>query len=147
MILNKYKLQLVKEQGRNYPQYDREMTAPDKIASLLIEIGVDKEPTESFYMILCDTRFKITGITKLATGTLDMAIVDTRSMMQAALLGNAAAIIIAHNHPSGDSRPSRADIASTERVEQAAQLLGIRLLDHIIIGHDGDYSSLKELGY
>ena len=67
--------------------------------------------------------------------------------MQAALLGNAYGIMLAHNHPSGDSRPSASDILATKKVDEAAELLGINMLDHVVIGHDGEFTSLKEHGY
>ena len=66
-------------------------------------------------------------------------------MFKAALLANAAAIILAHNHPSGDPTPSADDVALTQRLRAAGDLLGIDVLDHVVIG-DGHYSSFKELG-
>lgn len=148
MILNKFKLQLVKESGRSYPQYERgEITKPSKVASLLFDLEIDKEPIESFYLILYDTRLKVIGLTKLSTGTINQTVVDIRSIMQTALLGNAYAIMLAHNHPSGDSRPSASDICATRKVEEAAELLGIHMLDHVVIGHDGEFTSLKAEGH
>ena len=148
MILNKFKLQLVKESGRSYPQYERgEVSSPDKVAELLFDLDVDKEPIESFYLILYDTRLKVIGLTKLSTGTINQSVVDIRSIMQTALLGNAYAIMLAHNHPSGDSRPSASDIYATRKVEEAAELLGMHMLDHIVIGHDRQYTSLKAEGH
>ena len=147
MILNTFKLQLVKESGKSYPQYERgEVTSPNKVAELLFDLEVDKEPIESFYLILYDVRLKVIGLTKLSTGTINQSVVDIRSIMQTALLGNAYAIMLAHNHPSGDAWPSASDIHSTKRVEEAAELLGIHMLDHIVIGHDRQYTSLKEQG-
>ena len=63
------------------------------------------------------------------------------------LLGNAYAIMLAHNHPSGDSRPSASDIYATKKVEEAAELMGMNMLDHIIVGHDRQYTSLKAEGH
>ena len=148
MILNTFKLQLVKESGKSYPQYERgEVTSPNKVADLLFDLEIDKEPIESFYLILYDTRLKVIGLTKLSTGTINQSLVDIRSIMQAALLGNAYGIMLAHNHPSGDSRPSASDILATKKVDEAAELLGIHMLDHVVIGHDGEFTSLKAEGH
>lgn len=147
MILNKYKLQLVKETGKSYPEYTRQMTEPQKIANLLYDLDIDKEPVEAMILILVDVRLQIIGFTKLATGTTTMAIFDAKAIMQAALLSNATGIILAHNHPSGDPTPSPTDVTSTHKVQQAAELFNIAVLDHIIIGHDNRFCSLREKGY
>lgn len=148
MILNTFKLQLVKESGKSYPQYERgEVTSPNKVADLLFSLEIDKEPIESFYLILYDVRLRVIGFIKLSTGTINQSLVDIRSIMQTALLGNAYAIMLAHNHPSGDSRPSASDIYTTKKVEEAAELMGMNMLDHIIVGHDRQYTSLKAEGH
>lgn len=67
-------------------------------------------------------------------------------MFRKALLANAVSIILMHNHPSGDSTPSREDVEVTKRAVEAGQLLGVQVLDHIVVGRPG-YSSLKEKGY
>lgn len=67
--------------------------------------------------------------------------------MKSAILNNAASIIVSHQHPSGDPRPSMEDIEVTKRIAEAGKTLGIQLLDHIIVTHKGNHISLKEKGY
>ena len=81
----------------------------------------------------------------ISIGDLDSSIVNPREVFAEAIRHGAASLIVAHNHPSGDPSPSVEDIACTRRLDQAGELLGIELLDHIVLG-DGVWSSLKELG-
>jgi RadC-like JAB domain len=83
---------------------------------------------------------------EVSRGVLDASLVHPREIFKPAVLSNAAAIVIGHNHPSGDPTPSHDDLELTARLVKAGQLLGIEVLDHIIIGHDGRYCSLRELG-
>lgn len=104
--------------------------------------GLDRE---HFAVLLLDTKFHILGINTVSIGTLDTAIVHPREVFKPAILANASAIILAHNHPSGDPTPSEDDLQLTTRLQQAGDLLGIHVLDHIILGNYAD--SLKALGY
>ena len=78
--------------------------------------------------------------------SLNKAIVHPREVFKTAILSNAASIMAFHNHPSGETTPSQQDIQLTNRLYEAGELLGIKLLDHLIIG-DGTFTSLKEKGY
>ncbi len=98
---------------------------------------------ETFWVLLLDTKHRVLAEWPVSRGGLDQVNVDPRDIFQPALEHRAAAVLLAHNHPSGDPEPSAADIALTRRLAEAAQLLGIRLLDHIIIG-DGVFKSLAE---
>jgi DNA repair protein RadC len=100
---------------------------------------------ESMVMITLDTKNNITGLFTVSQGSLNSSIVHPREIYKRAILQNAASIIIAHNHPSGDTTPSQEDIAVTKRISEAGKLLGIELLDHIIVGDIG-FCSLKERG-
>lgn len=82
----------------------------------------------------------------VAVGSLNVCGVDIRDIFKHALLSNAASIICFHNHPSGHMEASPEDIRITSRIKAAGELLGIRLLDHILIGQNGDYLSFKESG-
>ncbi|HMJ90339.1 MAG TPA: JAB domain-containing protein, partial [Candidatus Acidoferrum sp.] len=89
---------------------------------------------------------------KISDGTLDTILVHPREVFRSAITANAAAIILVHNHPSGDPTPSEADIKVTRDLIRAGQLLKIDLLDHVILGRateqrPKDWSSLRELGY
>ena len=89
--------------------------------------------------------FRSVGIQEITRGSLSASIVHPREVYKAAILHNAASIILAHNHPSGSPSPSREDIAVTERILKAGKILDIPLLDHVIIG-DPRFVSLKEKG-
>ena len=93
-----------------------------------------------------NTKLEMTSVFELSHGNVNSSIVSVREMFQKALLANAVSIILMHNHPSGDSTPSREDIQVTKRAKDAGDLLGVQVLDHIVIGRPG-YSSLKEKGY
>lgn len=99
---------------------------------------------EHFWSIGLDAKNKLQYIELVSLGTLTNSLVHPRETFRFAVMRNVASIIICHNHPSGDSSPSREDILITERLIQAGEILGIKVLDHVIIG-DG-YTSLKEQG-
>ncbi len=105
---------------------------------------LEGEDREHFVVLLLNTKNKLIGINTVSIGSLDSSIVHPREVFKPAIVGNAAAILLGHNHPSGDTTPSKEDIEVTRRLVAAGELLGIAVLDHIIIGDD--YISLKEEG-
>jgi DNA repair protein RadC len=107
---------------------------------------------EAFQVLLLNTRKKLIRVEDISDGLLDTLLVHPREVFRAAIVANAAAIILIHNHPSGDPTPSEADIKVTRDLIRAGQLLKIEVVDHVIIGcasaeRAKDYSSLRELGY
>lgn len=107
---------------------------------------------ETFQAVLLNCRRRLIRVETIADGLLDTVLVHPREVFRAAIAANAAALILVHNHPSGDPTPSEADIRVTRDLIRAGQLLKIEVLDHLIIGHatperPKDYLSLKELGY
>lgn len=102
-------------------------------------------PYEVFCCLFLDTRHRVVRFAELFRGTIDGATVHPREVVRSALHCNAAAVIVAHNHPSGLAEPSRADEVLTRRLQAALALVDIRLLDHIVIG-DGAAVSLSERG-
>ena len=107
---------------------------------------------ESFQVLLLNTRKKLIRVEEISEGTLDTILVHPREVFRAAIAANAAAIVLVHNHPSGDPTPSEADIKVTRDLIRAGQLLKIEVVDHIILGRTSasrakDYASLRELGY
>jgi DNA repair protein RadC len=107
---------------------------------------------ESFQALLLNTRKRLIRVDVISQGTLDTILVHPREVFRAAIVANAAGVVLVHNHPSGDPTPSEADIKVTRDLIRAGQLLKIEVVDHIIIGHataerTKDYSSLRELGY
>lgn len=104
-----------------------------------------ESPCELFAGLFLDNRHRVIQYEELFRGTIDGASVYPREVVRRALQLNAAALIVAHNHPSGVAEPSRADLEITERLKKALALVDIRLLDHMIIG-DGRITSLAEMG-
>lgn len=100
---------------------------------------------EQFIVLLLNTKNKIIGTEIISEGTLNNSVVHAREVYKPALLQNAAAIIVAHNHPSGEPQPSLEDKQVTRMLEESGKILGIPLLDHLIIG-DGSYYSFQEQG-
>ncbi|MDR7100353.1 DNA repair protein RadC [Lysobacter niabensis] len=103
-------------------------------------------PQEVFAALFLDTRHRVIAFEELFQGTLDGAEVHPREVVRRALGHNAAAVIVAHNHPSGNPEPSAADRAVTARLKQALALVDLRLLDHFVIG-DGEPVSLAARGW
>lgn len=104
------------------------------------------EYSESFRILLLNRANKALGITTVSTGSLSGTIVDVRIIMQYALKGNAHALILAHNHPSGNKNPSENDISITQKIKEAGKLLDIQVLDHIILTPDDIYYSFADEG-
>ncbi len=124
--------------------YGRAVHAPDRIAGIAAQL-LEGEDQECFLAFLLDVKNKVLGYVEAARGGLDTCPVDPRVVFRAAVMQGAAAIIAAHNHPSGDAEPSKEDVRLTERLKQAGDLLGIQLLDHLVLG-DGSWCSLAERG-
>lgn len=107
---------------------------------------------ECFVTIFLNTRRWISGFSLVSIGTLDTILVHPREVFKPAIVMGASALVLAHNHPSGDPTPSEADIKVTRDLIKAGQILKIEVLDHIIMGKVGPlsltgYASLRELGY
>lgn len=101
---------------------------------------------ESFAVLMLNTRRRVKGHHLVSIGTLDSILVTPREVFRAAVIAGAAAIILMHNHPSGDATPSEADIKVTRDLIRAGQLIKIEVLDHVIVGV-GQHVSLRGLGY
>lgn len=119
---------------------------PRNIANLVGKI-LEESDREQMIAVLVDTKNGVIGLHVVSVGDLSSAVVHPREVFKAAILANAASLILAHNHPSGDPAPSPEDIAVTKRIAEAGELLGIELLDHVVIGDAGRFVSLKERGY
>ena len=138
---------LVAEMHRELPVLD----TPERIADLLREDN-RQATVECFQVVLLNTRRRLIRVERISQGTLDTLLVHPREVFRAAITANAAFIVIAHNHPSGDPSPSEADVKVTRDLIRAGQLLRIEVLDHLILGkrtveRPKDYVSLRELGY
>lgn len=123
--------------------HDRiKVTSPDILADILMD-EMRYLNKENFRIAILDTKNQILGIENISVGTLNASIVHPRDVFKAAIKRNANSLILIHNHPSGDVTPSKEDISITHRLIECGDLMGIRILDHIIIG-DGRYYSFKE---
>jgi len=140
-------LRVVKERSGNYDFEDKKISSPSKARDILEEVFELSELAEEVFIIMClDTKNKVTGLFKVSQGSLNSCIVHPREVFKRALMQNASSIILAHNHPSGDTTPSSEDISTTKRLDEAGNLLGVEVLDHIIVGANGNYRSFKEGG-
>jgi DNA repair protein RadC len=138
---------MVREVQRESPALD----SPDRVADLLRE-EARSAAVEQFHVILLNTRRRLIRLERLSQGTLDTILIHAREVFRPAIAANASAIVLAHNHPSGDPTPSEADIRVTRDLVRAGQLLKIEVLDHVILGRatdmrPRDFVSLRELGY
>ncbi len=138
---------MAKELRQDAPVLD----TPEAVANLMRE-DARLRSVETFQILLLNTRRRLIEVAKIADGTLDTILVHPREVFKPAIAANAAAIILLHNHPSGEATPSEADIKVTRDLIRAGQLLKIEVLDHIILGRatqerPKDYMSLRELGY
>ena len=123
----------------------RALTSPKEVFSHLQALLADYEH-EVFALLMLDSRHRVIAFEELFRGTLDGASVYPREVVKLALEHNAAALILVHNHPSGDPEPSMADRNLTTKLQDALNLVSVRTLDHIVVGNEGCVS-LAELGY
>ncbi len=105
--------------------------------------GLDRE---HFVVVPLDQKNRPIGINTVSVGSVSATIVHPREVFKVAFLLNATAIILAHNHPSGDPMPSGEDFAITTRLVEAGAILGVRILDHLVLGDDGAYYSFLDQG-
>ena len=120
------------------------MTSPRIVAEYLLPKYGNRR-VEQFGVLLLDTKHRALRSAVLSVGTLDASIVHPREIFREAVSGGAAAIVLFHNHPSGDPEPSAEDTRLTERLIAAGVLMGISVLDHVILG-DARYFSYREKG-
>ena len=127
-----YKIALVREAALTVCQPPQLCSSAQAVS--VIRTYLAETDREHLLVLTVDTRNRLIGINTVSVGSLNSSLGHPREIFKAAILQNAAAIILAHNHPSGDPTPSSEDRALTERIKQAAELLGIRLLGHIVVG-------------
>lgn len=117
---------------------------PEDIAAIFMD-GMKHLDREHFKAALLNTKNRVLKVVTVSIGSLNASIVHPREILKPAISASAASIVLVHNHPTGDPTPSREDIEFTRRFANCGDLIGIRLLDHVIIGADR-YRSLKEAG-
>jgi len=139
-----FRIALAREPGVKLAERPR-LTTPQEAARVLAQY-VGESDREQFVVALLTVRHRLIGLHTVSVGCLTSSLVHPREVFKPALLASAAALVVAHNHPSGDPEPSAEDIALTRRLVSAGTLLGIEVLDHVILGEDGRHVSLKERG-
>ena len=131
-----YEVALVKEHTKRYDFEHQSISNPTEAVNLFCEVfHLDTLAEEKMVMFTLNTKNKITGAFTVSHGEVDLTVTSPREIFKRALLTNSSSIMLAHNHPSGESAPSKEDINTTKRLVAVGKLLGIELLDHIIIPH------------
>lgn len=121
------------------------LTSPDRVATWFAPrvAGLDHE---RMWVVSVDGRSRVRGVRRVAQGGRHGLVVTAREILSAALADAASAFLLVHNHPSGSPEPSPADVRMTEAVAQAAEVVGVPLLDHVVLTAAGDYCSMLEAG-
>ena len=141
----KYRTCLVKEESDSHGRNASRALHNSKEAFEWVKAGLADKDREVMVSILLDTKNVPLGVNLVSIGVLDSAVVHPREVLKPAILASARGFILAHNHPSGDPSPSREDKLLTMRLKQSADILGISLFDHIIVGRDC-YHSMRDAG-
>jgi DNA repair protein RadC len=127
-----YETLIIKEEINQYLRPFTRYTSPEQVFDTFNFLR--HETKEYFFAIHLDGKNRICCVDEVSVGSLNQSVVVAREVFKTALLSSAAAIIILHNHPTGDPSPSREDIEITRRLKEAGEIIGVKLLDHIIIG-------------
>lgn len=134
------------ELGKRLSKIDRfnqiSFDSPESVANYLY-IHYNNSTKEEFCILFLDTKNRVISVDTISIGTINQSLVHPREVFRSAILKNCNSIILAHNHPSGDPTPSREDVLITERLIKAGEYLGIKILDHLVIGKN-KFISLRE---
>jgi DNA repair protein RadC len=122
----------------------RPMVSSPADVDRLLRGRIANHDRENFIVVLLNTKNEVIGTPLVSVGTLSASLVHPREVFKPAIRSSAASVVLAHNHPSGKAEPSREDREVTGRLVEAAEILGIEVLDHVIVGED--YFSMKENG-
>src|SRR5919205_754605 len=147
-IAKAVELQAALELGRRlaglHPEARPQVRSPADLANLLMPDMMFLEQ-EHLRVVLLNTKNQVLSAPEVYVGSLNTSVVRVAELFREAIRQNAAAVIVVHNHPSGDPTPSPEDVAVTRQIAEAGRLLDIDVLDHLVIGHQR-YVSLKERG-
>lgn len=138
-----YETLTVREEISSYLKTGTRYTAPSQVFDTFSFLM--QETKENFITLHLDGKNRIIAMDIVSIGSLNQSIVHPREVFKTALLSSAAAIILVHQHPTGDPSPSSEDIAITRRLKEAGEIMGVKVLDHIIVG-DKEYLSFVERG-
>lgn len=143
----RYEVRLVRNESQAYQA--RKIGGSDDAVALCVELVrsvLDNATAEKFLVVSLDTQLRPIGVHVVTQGVLDASLVHPREVFQHALLTNASSLLLCHNHPSGDLTPSREDKTTTKRLRDAGDILGVKIIDHIIVGNDpmtGDFRGVS----
>lgn len=136
---------LVAEREIKYNISGKEYTNPKDVSDMLEYVyEVNKKTVEEAYLLVFNSANNIIGVFKLSEGTINATHVDPKRLFQMVFMCNGTGFILAHNHPSGNPKPSESDILISKRIKNAAEIMNIGYLDFIIIGDQGRYYSFQE---
>lgn len=121
------------------------ITSPED-AFLVARRFIQDDDREVFLVILLNTKNRVIAVHRAHVGSINSSIIHPREIFKSAILNNATSLIVSHQHPSGDPKPSLEDIEVTERLQEVGRIIGIKLLDHIVVGAGDDYVSLTAQG-
>lgn len=136
----RYRKEVVREDAPAW--VSKRFTSAQQVFEMFYDLRL--EAKEHFIALHLDGKNRIACLDRVSVGSLNQSIVHPRELFKTACLSSAAAILLLHNHPTGDTTPSREDLEITRRIKEAGDLLGIKVLDHIIIGDS--YLSFAEQG-
>jgi DNA repair protein RadC len=139
-----FRIALVREPGVRLAE--RPQFSSPTVAAPMLAQYIGETDREVFVIAMLTIRHRVLGLHTVSIGCLTSSLVHPREVFKPAILAGSAAIIAAHNHPSGDPEPSAEDTALTRRIASAGTILGIELLDHLILGEAGRFVSLRERG-
>lgn len=140
VTLNKDYMPVLCENGSFTIDGRKKMNNPDNLFTFFSSMGFKDAAAEHVYMVCLDIKGRLIGCALVSSGSFNASFFPVRDILQKALLLNAASIAICHNHPSGDITPSPEDINATKQLKNACEVIGIKLVDHLIIGaHQGHY--------
>lgn len=134
-----YKIKLIKEDSI---PYKKETANTPKLVYEIAKQYLEGTDRENFIIFMMDRKNNIIGINTVSIGSVSSSVVHPREVFKPAIIAGASGIILVHNHPSGDTAPSKEDIDVTQRLINAGEIIGIQIVDHVIIGDD--YYSLRE---
>ncbi|MBE5820429.1 MAG: hypothetical protein E7310_06435 [Clostridiales bacterium] len=140
MKFNKFHLEMVKDKTFNYD--NTKIGSSIDVVKLISDLEKLENLTQETMVLIClDCKNNIVGISEIAKGGINFCNIDLRNIFKVALLANACKVILVHNHPSGDSKPSNADLELTEHILNASEIMRIQLVDHIVIGENSKFTS------
>jgi len=143
MNISVFRVSLIKDHTLSYANASL-ILSPQEVYELIKEHLQDSD-REQFIALFLDSRSAVIGMNTVSVGTLTESLVHPREVFKGAILANAASIIVAHNHPSGEALASEADMSVTTKLKEAGRILGIPIEDHVIVGEVG-YFSFRQQG-